>query len=224
METGHRIQFRIGMLDGIPIAAGYFAVAFSLGITARGCGFSALQGFVASITTYASAGEYIGFTLYAANATLLQLVIMTVITNARYVLMGFALNQKLPPETPMRLRLNREAGRAGSVLFLWRTLRRGSHVGHRDRSRDRGGQCSVRTDRERTQRGAVRHVPGRHSPGLPQGPDRAAGCSCELCGEPRGALHAGYPQLVLRQPDDIADSGHFRRSGPAFPCKGCIRI
>ena len=104
METGHRIQFRIGMLDGIPIAAGYFAVAFSLGITARGCGFSALQGFVASITTYASAGEYIGFTLYAANATLLQLVIMTVITNARYVLMGFALNQKLPPETPMRLR------------------------------------------------------------------------------------------------------------------------
>ena len=105
MGTGHRIQFRIGMLDGIPIAAGYFAVAFSLGITARGCGFSALQGFVASITTYASAGEYIGFTLYAANATLLQLVIMTVITNARYVLMGFALNQKLPPETPMRLRL-----------------------------------------------------------------------------------------------------------------------
>ena len=68
-----------GMRDGIPIGLGYFAVAFSLGITARDCGFSALQGFVASITTYASAGQYIGFTLYAAQATLLQLIIMTII-------------------------------------------------------------------------------------------------------------------------------------------------
>ena len=94
-----------GMRDGIPIALGYFAVAFSLGITARDCGFSPIQGFVASFTTYASAGQYIGFTLYAAKATILQLVIMTVITNARYVLMGFALNQRLPEGTPMRHRM-----------------------------------------------------------------------------------------------------------------------
>ena len=95
-----RQPFIRGMRDGIPIGLGYFAVAFSLGITARDCGFSALQGFVASITTYASAGQYIGFTLYAAQATLLQLIIMTIITNARYVLMGFALNQRLPEDTP----------------------------------------------------------------------------------------------------------------------------
>lgn len=105
MSTGNRSVFLTGMRDGIPIGLGYFAVAFSLGITARGCGFSALQGFVASITTYASAGQYIGFTLYAAGGTILQLIIMTIITNARYVLMGFALNQKLPEGTPMRLRL-----------------------------------------------------------------------------------------------------------------------
>ena len=97
--------FARGLRDGIPIGMGYFAVAFSLGIVARDCGFGPFEGFFASITMYASAGQYIGFTLYGAGATLIQLIIMTIITNARYVLMGFALNQRLPEGTPMRRRL-----------------------------------------------------------------------------------------------------------------------
>lgn len=83
-----------GAKDAVPIALGYFAVSFSLGIIARDCGFGPVQSFFASMFTYASAGQYVGFTLYAANATLIQLVVITVITNARYLLMGFALNQR----------------------------------------------------------------------------------------------------------------------------------
>lgn len=105
MSIQDRAGFTRGMRDGIPIAMGYFAVAFSLGITARDCGFTPFQGFFASFTTYASAGQYIGFTMYAAQATILQLIIMTVITNARYVLMGFALNQRLAEGTSMGRRL-----------------------------------------------------------------------------------------------------------------------
>ncbi|MBP3759421.1 MAG: AzlC family ABC transporter permease [Firmicutes bacterium] len=97
--------FLTGLKNGIPIAVGYFAVAFSLGITARSCGFNAFQGFLASMTSYASAGQYIGFTLYAANSTLLQLVIMMLITNARYLLMGIALNQKIREGTPIGPRI-----------------------------------------------------------------------------------------------------------------------
>ena len=104
MES-NRAVFLQGMRHGIPIALGYFAVSFSLGITARDCGFNAFQGFLASYTTYASAGQYIGFTLYAANATLFQLAVMTLITNLRYLLMGFALNQRLPENTPPMKRL-----------------------------------------------------------------------------------------------------------------------
>lgn len=103
--NSNRTEFLQGMRDGIPIGLGYLAVAFSLGITARTCGFNAFQGFFASMTTYASAGQYIGFTLYAANGTLLQLIIMTIITNARYVLMGFALNQRLPEGTSLAKRM-----------------------------------------------------------------------------------------------------------------------
>ena len=69
-NNDNRSVFTEGMRAGIPIGIGYFAVAFSLGITARGCGFNAFQGFLASITSYASAGQFIGFTLYAAKASL----------------------------------------------------------------------------------------------------------------------------------------------------------
>ena len=101
----NRSVFVQGFRAGIPIAIGYFAVSFSLGITARDCGFNAFQGFLASMTSYASAGQYIGFTMFAAKAGLIQLIIMTLITNARYLLMGIALNQKVKEGTPLRHRL-----------------------------------------------------------------------------------------------------------------------
>ena len=104
MESNGKI-FREGFRDGIPIGLGYFAVAFSLGIAAHGYGFKPLQGFIASILTYASAGQYIGFSLYAANATLIQLIILTVITNLRYILMGVTLNQRMPAGTPIGRRV-----------------------------------------------------------------------------------------------------------------------
>ena len=52
--------FLNGMRDGVPIALGYFAVSFSLGIAARNAGLTPLQGFFASLLNNASAGEYGG--------------------------------------------------------------------------------------------------------------------------------------------------------------------
>ncbi len=95
LRENNKAAFNVGLRTGIPIGIGYFAVSFSLGIIARNCGFSAFQGFLTSLTSYASAGQYIGFTMYGAGATLWQLVIMMIITNARYLLMGVALNQKV---------------------------------------------------------------------------------------------------------------------------------
>ena len=100
-----RAEFNVGLRAGIPIGIGYFAVSFSLGIIARDCGFNAFQGFLTSLTSYASAGQYIGFTMYGAGATLWQLVIMMIITNARYLPMGVALNQKVKEGTPLLHRI-----------------------------------------------------------------------------------------------------------------------
>lgn len=97
--------FRKGMKDGMPIALGYFAVAFTLGITARNAGLNALQATLASLTLNASAGEYVGFTLIAAGAGYVEIAIMELVANARYLLMSCALSQKLSADVPLWQRL-----------------------------------------------------------------------------------------------------------------------
>lgn len=97
--------FRLGLKDGIPIGAGYLAVSFSLGITARNAGLTAFQGFIASLFTNASAGEYAVFSLIAASASYWEVILISLIANARYLLMSCALSQKLSPKTPLYKRL-----------------------------------------------------------------------------------------------------------------------
>ena len=66
-----------GMRDGVPIALGYFAVSFSLGIAARRAGFTPFQGFLVSLLNNASAGEYAAFAIIMANASCLEVAVIT---------------------------------------------------------------------------------------------------------------------------------------------------
>ncbi|MBP3389350.1 MAG: AzlC family ABC transporter permease [Clostridia bacterium] len=100
VKRGGASPFAAGIRDGIPIGLGYFAVAFSLGIAARDAGLSAFEGFFASLLNLASAGEYAAFTLIAADAAYVEVALITLVTNARYLLMSCALSQRLSPDTP----------------------------------------------------------------------------------------------------------------------------
>lgn len=93
--------FRDGIRDGIPIALGYLAVSFSLGIAAKNAGLSVFQSFIVSALCNASAGEYAGITLIAAKAAYIEIAIMTFIANARYMLMTCALSQRISPDTSL---------------------------------------------------------------------------------------------------------------------------
>ncbi len=103
--AGHAAQFRAGLRDGMPIALGYLAVSFTLGIAARNAGLTPFEAMLASLLNNASAGEYAGFTLIAAGATLAEVALMTLIANARYLLMSCALSQHLSPDTPLWQRI-----------------------------------------------------------------------------------------------------------------------
>lgn len=94
MEKNNRLAFAAGLKDGIPIALGYFAVAFTLGIVARNAGISALTSALFSATCISSTGEYVGFTLIGENAAYIEIAIMTLVANARYLLLSCALSQK----------------------------------------------------------------------------------------------------------------------------------
>lgn len=94
-----------GFRDGIPISLGYFAVSFSLGIAARSAGFTAFQALLMSLFNNASAGEFAAFTLIGAGAGYLEVALMTLVTNARYLLMSCALSQKLDESVPLLPRM-----------------------------------------------------------------------------------------------------------------------
>ncbi len=99
-EEKRRIVFRRGMRDGIPIALGYFAVSFALGIAAKNYGLDALQAGIMSFGMLASAGEFAAIGLIAHAAGFVELVVTTIIINLRYCLMSCSLSQKIDKNMP----------------------------------------------------------------------------------------------------------------------------
>ncbi|MCR5218666.1 AzlC family ABC transporter permease [Treponema sp.] len=89
--------FAKGLKEGIPVASGYFAVAFSLGIVARNSGLSAFQGFLASLLNTASAGEYSLFESIREGVTYAELALSIFVINIRYFLMSCSLSQRFAP-------------------------------------------------------------------------------------------------------------------------------
>ena len=111
-------SFAEGLRDGFPIGLGYLAVAFSLGIAARNAGLDAVQGFVASALCVASAGEYAGFTFIAAHASYLEIIVGSIVANARYLLMSTALSQRFAPDTPFVHRIGVGLGVTDEIFGL----------------------------------------------------------------------------------------------------------
>ena len=93
------------MKVGMPICLGYLAVSFTLGITAKNAGLTAWQALLTSLTCNASAGQYAGFTVIAAAGTYIEMAIMELVANIRYLLMSCSLSQKLDPKTGLFHRL-----------------------------------------------------------------------------------------------------------------------
>jgi predicted branched-subunit amino acid permease len=105
MNFSKRSLFVRGLRDGIPIFLGYLAVGFTLGIAAKRAGLTAFQAGLASFLTNASAGQYAGFTVIAEGGTYLEIALMILVANARYLLMSCALTQKLGPEVGLGHRM-----------------------------------------------------------------------------------------------------------------------
>ena len=79
MNNSTSYWLKKGIHNGMPIALGYLAVSFTLGIAAKNARLTALQAALASITCHASAGEFAGFTLIAALAAYTEIAVMELI-------------------------------------------------------------------------------------------------------------------------------------------------
>ena len=105
MKISNKQLFLHGLKVGVPIGLGYFAVSFSLGISAKNAGLTVFQAALASLLLNASAGEHALFTLIASGAGYIEVAIMELIANARYLLMSCALSQRLSDEARLPHRL-----------------------------------------------------------------------------------------------------------------------
>ena len=105
MQSTFKTDLKDGLRDTIPITLGYFAVALSLGIIGKQVGLTAFQGFLSSYFTLSSTGGFAAFLLIGDNAPYVEMAIMMLVVNARYLLMGASLTQRLDPAAPFWHRL-----------------------------------------------------------------------------------------------------------------------
>ncbi len=91
-------EFFNGIKDGVPICLGYFSVSMAFGMTAVLSGLPSWAAVLTSLTNLTSAGQFAGINILLAGGRLAELIITTLIINARYFLMSLSVSQKTSSE------------------------------------------------------------------------------------------------------------------------------
>lgn len=80
--------FARGLLTAVPIALGYFPIAFAFGVAATKAGFSEGEAFALSLIIYAGASQFLALALMTSGAPFLVAAFTLVAMNLRHVLYG----------------------------------------------------------------------------------------------------------------------------------------
>lgn len=99
------VNYKRGLIDGIPIAIGYFAVSFTIGIAGSNIGLRWYETTLMSALNYTSAGEAAALDIIKEGGSYLVLIASTLIINLRYLLMSAALAVRLSQKTSISKRL-----------------------------------------------------------------------------------------------------------------------
>jgi 4-azaleucine resistance transporter AzlC len=83
--------FRSGLATALPIAMGYFPIAFAFGVAASDAGLRTVEAVALSVIIYAGASQFLALALITAGAPLLVAAFTLVAMNLRHVLYGPAL-------------------------------------------------------------------------------------------------------------------------------------
>lgn len=88
-------EFMCGCKKGIPIALGYFPVAFSFGVFVASSGLPLGLATLISLTNLTSSGQFAGVSLILSQASYIEIALTLLMINARYFLMSLSLSQKI---------------------------------------------------------------------------------------------------------------------------------
>lgn len=87
--------FWTGVVKGLPISIGYFAIAMTFGLIAVSIGLNVWAATSMSILVYAGASQFVALELLAAGTGLTEIVMTTFILNLRHLLMSTVVAERL---------------------------------------------------------------------------------------------------------------------------------
>ncbi len=86
-----RTGFLPGLVTAIPIALGYFPIAFSFGVAATRAGLTATEATMLSLVIYAGASQFLALVLLTSGAPVLVSAVTLMAMNLRHLVYGPAL-------------------------------------------------------------------------------------------------------------------------------------
>ena len=95
-------RFSDGLIAGIPVALGYFPIAFSFGVGAVRIGLTEVEAVGLSVIVYAGAAQFLALVLIASGAPLLVAAFTLVAMNLRHLIYGPALMRAAGDGAPRR--------------------------------------------------------------------------------------------------------------------------
>lgn len=88
-------EFKYGLKRGLPIAIGYFPVAFSFGVLCINAHLPLGLATFISLSNVTSSGQFAGVALMRDHASYFEISLTLLMINARYFLMSLSLSQKI---------------------------------------------------------------------------------------------------------------------------------
>lgn len=87
-------EFKKGFQAGISIGVGYFPIALTFGLLAKGAGLTVSETMLMSLLVFAGASQYISLSLLSMGTGIFEIILTTFIVNIRHFLMSASLNEK----------------------------------------------------------------------------------------------------------------------------------
>lgn len=100
-----KLTLKEGVLDGLPVALGYFTTAVAFGLMSTTLSFTLFETWLTSFFVYAGSSQFLILSLLRSGAGIFSIVISVFFINSRYIFMASSLSVKLEDRKSIPWRL-----------------------------------------------------------------------------------------------------------------------
>lgn len=90
-----KLTIKDGVMDGLPVALGYFTTAVAFGLMSTTLSFSLFETWLTSFFVYAGSSQFLILSLMKSGAGILSIVVSVFFINSRYIFMASSLSPHL---------------------------------------------------------------------------------------------------------------------------------